>query len=181
MIELVSNRAERTVAGATFAVAPAGPGDLAATGGEPADQAGTGRGPGGRGTDVAAFHRAPAGPHRTLTVVSARPLPPPGGRPGSRWLVELSGVHDRPGAEALRGVVLLAPALVDDEALWVHQLVGSAVVDGQGTSLGTVVAVVANPASDLLELADGALVPLRFVTRHSPGRVEVDVPAGLLD
>jgi 16S rRNA processing protein RimM len=43
------------------------------------------------------------------------------------------------------------------------------------------VSVVANPASDLLELDDGALVPLRFVTEHVPGRITVDAPAGLLD
>ena len=72
--------------------------------------------------------------------------------------------------------------LVDGDALWVHELVGSVVVRvGDGTQVGTVTSVIANPASDILELDTGALVPLRFVVRRSVGRVEVDVPPGLLD
>jgi hypothetical protein len=47
--------------------------------------------------------------------------------------------------------------------------------------LGTVTAVVANPVSDLLELDGGGLVPLRCVVDHGPGRIVVDIPAGLLD
>jgi hypothetical protein len=44
-----------------------------------------------------------------------------------------------------------------------------------------VAAVVPSPASDLLELEDGALIPLRFALERSAGRIMVDVPAGLLD
>ena len=44
-----------------------------------------------------------------------------------------------------------------------HELVGARVVDAGGVDRGLVVTVVANPASDLLELDSGALVPLRFV------------------
>jgi 16S rRNA processing protein RimM len=44
-----------------------------------------------------------------------------------------------------------------------------------------VVAVEANPAHDLLVLDDGALVPVVFVVEHTPGRVVVDPPAGLLE
>jgi 16S rRNA processing protein RimM len=46
---------------------------------------------------------------------------------------------------------------------------------------GTCVAVVANPASDLLELDSGALVPVVFVVERMPGRVIVDPPEGLLE
>ncbi len=54
--------------------------------------------------------------------------------------------------------------------------------DAAGNVLGAVEGVQANPASDLLVLADGALVPLRFVVDHEPGvRVTVDVPDGLFD
>jgi len=44
-------------------------------------------------------------------------------------------------------------------------------------------AVEANPASDLLVLDSGALIPVRFVTSHdaAAGVVEVDIPEGLLD
>ena len=100
-----------------------------------------------------------------------------------RWLVHFAGVQDRSEADALRGMLLRAPALAhdeDDDALWVHELVGSVVSrHDDGTALGTVVAVVSNPASDLLELDDGALVPVRFVVSHGAGHIEVDVPPGL--
>jgi 16S rRNA processing protein RimM len=55
------------------------------------------------------------------------------------------------------------------------------VVDQTGEDRGTVVAVEANPASDLLVLDSGALVPLRFVVTEGPGSLTVDVPAGLFD
>ena len=44
---------------------------------------------------------------------------------------------------------------------------------------GTVTAVEANPASDLLVVDGSHLVPVRFVVSHSPGRVVVDVPEGI--
>ena len=66
--------------------------------------------------------------------------------------------------------------------LWVHELVGAAVVSTDGAELGVVAAVEANPASDLLVLEGGGLVPLRFVVAHEPGvAVVVDVPEGLFD
>lgn len=43
-------------------------------------------------------------------------------------------------------------------------------------------AVLDNPASDLLELEDGRLVPSVFIVDYQPGaRVAVEVPSGLLD
>ena len=66
--------------------------------------------------------------------------------------------------------------------LWVHELVGAEVVAADGRVLGTVAAVEANPASDLLVLEGGGLIPLRFVTGHRARvRVTVDIPDGLLD
>jgi len=45
-----------------------------------------------------------------------------------------------------------------------------------------VIALIDNPASDLLELDDGRLVPLAFLVGFEPGiRIDVEVPAGLLD
>ena len=113
-----------------------------------------------------------------LQVVRATPFP---GRLPDRWIVSFDQVTGRDDAEALRDLVLLAPPLHDPDALWVHELVGAAVVDRAGRRLGTVEAVVANPASDLLELDNGGLVPLTFVVdRDASGAVVVDVPAGLL-
>ena len=69
----------------------------------------------------------------------------------------------------------------EDDTLWVHELVGAEVYDKDGRYYGAVTEVEANPASDLLVLGDGRLVPLAFVVESSTGRVVVDVPAGLLD
>ena len=40
-----------------------------------------------------------------------------------------------------------------------------------------------NPASDLLVLESGGLIPVRFVTGHDPSghTVDVDIPDGLLE
>src|ERR1044071_9868293 len=57
----------------------------------------------------------PSGP---LVVASSRPF-------GRRWLVMFEGVSTREQADALRGEVLLAEALDDPEAWWVHELIGS--------------------------------------------------------
>ena len=114
------------------------------------------------------------GPDGPLEVLHATPHQ-------RRWIVTFAGVADHAGAEALRDTVLSAEPLDDPDALWVHQLVGSEVVDTGGAAHGRVVAVEANPASDLLVLEGGALVPLRFVVESGPGRVVVDAPAGLLD
>ncbi|MGQ0744064.1 MAG: ribosome maturation factor RimM [Acidimicrobiales bacterium] len=129
-----------------------------------------------------------------LRVVSSRPH-------GHRWIVAFEGVRDRNQAESLRGWRLAAgmeepdPAMgveavpptagevdgVGPGTLWVHQMIGSQVTDSGGRGHGRVVAVEAQPASDLLVLESGALIPLVFVVGQSPGRLVVDVPAGLLD
>lgn len=99
-----------------------------------------------------------------------------------RWVTRLVGVTTREQAEALTGQLVRAEPIDDPDALWVHDLVGADVCTPDGRSWGTVVAVLANPADDLLELADGTLIPVGFVTDGSglPERVVVDPPEGLL-
>jgi 16S rRNA processing protein RimM len=97
------------------------------------------------------------------------------------WIVRFDAVRDREGAEAARGLVLRAEPLDIPGELWVHELIDAEVVDTAGTGLGRCVAVEENPASDLIVLDGGGLIPLRFVTAHEPGRVTVDPPAGLLE
>jgi 16S rRNA processing protein RimM len=109
-----------------------------------------------------------------LTVVAARPHQ-------RRWIVAFEGHASREAVERLRGLALRAEPLDDPEAMWVHDLVGSEVVTVEGEVAGRCVAVVANPASDLLELDGGALVPVVFVVEHTPGRVVIDPPEGLLE
>ena len=63
-----------------------------------------------------------------------------------------------------------------------HELIGADVVEVDGTASGSCVAVVANPAADLLELDAGALVPVVFVTSSSPtASITIDPPPGLFD
>jgi 16S rRNA processing protein RimM len=111
---------------------------------------------------------------RHLEVVEARPHQ-------GRYLVRFAGVEDRNDAEKLRGLPLLAEAVDDPDALWVHELIGSRCVELDGTERGTVVSVIDNPAADLLELDTGALVPLSFLVSHEAGVVTIDPPAGLFD
>jgi 16S rRNA processing protein RimM len=99
-----------------------------------------------------------------------------------RWIVQFAGIKDRTTAESLRGVVLSAEPIADAEALWVHELIGARVVDVDGVARGAVIAVEANPASDLLVLDGGGLVPVDFVVRRDDdGTVVIDPPAGLFD
>ena len=98
-----------------------------------------------------------------------------------RWIVAFEGVDTIDRADALRGTVLYAPPLEDDDALWVHDLIGARVVTVDGIGRGTVESVQANPASDLLVLDNGSLVPARFVVEQRDGDIVVDVPEGLFD
>ncbi|HJP16519.1 MAG TPA: ribosome maturation factor RimM [Acidimicrobiales bacterium] len=114
-------------------------------------------------------------PNGDLTVQTSRPHQ-------HRHLVSFAEIKGRESAEKWRGVTLLAEPIEDpdDESLWVHELIGAEVVDQYGVSHGSVTAVLSNPASDLLELEDGTLVPLTFAVDIQPKiLISVVVPAGL--
>jgi 16S rRNA processing protein RimM len=96
-----------------------------------------------------------------LHVLSSRPHQ-------GKWLVMFEGYPARTAVARLAGVVLRAEPLDDPDALWVHELVGAQLVEADGTERGRVVAVVENPAHDLLELDSGALVPIVFVRGDRP-------------
>jgi 16S rRNA processing protein RimM len=99
-----------------------------------------------------------------------------------RFIVTFEGIDTRETAEQWRGVVLSAPRLLDESVIWIDQLYDAQVYDAGGMLRGVVVGVEANPASDLLVLDSGALVPLTFVTRVEPNvRVDVEVPEGLFE
>jgi 16S rRNA processing protein RimM len=121
---------------------------------------------------------SPSGP---LSVVSSSPAP--GGAGSDRYIVSFAECRGREAAERLRGIELSAEALEQPGTLWVHELVGALVRDAGGAELGRVAAVEANPASDLLVLESGGLIPAHFVTGHdaAAGTVDVDIPEGLLD
>jgi len=106
--------------------------------------------------------RSHDGAPRELVIVESR-------RHQQRWLLRFEGVDDRDAAASLTGSLLYAPELPGhDEELWVHELVGADVVDARGHALGSVAAIEANPAHDLLVLDRGALIPVTFVVEHGP-------------
>lgn len=115
----------------------------------------------------------------TLTVASSSRMAGSGGR--DRWLVVFEGVMTREAADAIRDVVLMAEPLDVEGAFWVHEMVGAEIRDTAGASVGRVESVEANPASDLLILEDGRIIPLTFITRDADGALTVDGPPGLLD
>ena len=159
VVSLVTNRTERLAPGAELTCRPSA-----------AQQA-----PGAPGADGPIPAQAGPGPRpRVLEVRSSRPFQ-------GRYIVQFEGVHTREAADELRDALLLAEAVEDPDALFVHDLVGSEVVEAGGASHGRVVAVQANPASDLLVMEDGNLVPLRFVVGREENRLVVEVPTGLFE
>jgi 16S rRNA processing protein RimM len=110
-----------------------------------------------------------------LTVTASRPLK-------DRFVVMFEGVSDPEGAEGLRGVVLRAEPLERPGVIWIDELFGAEVRTGDGVILGHVETVEANPASDLLVLDTGVLVPLRFVVGElADGVLFVEIPEGLTE
>ncbi len=109
-----------------------------------------------------------------LTVVAAS-------QHQDRWLVTFEEIRDRLGAQRYTNTPVFAEPLDDPDELWVHELIGTPVVETDGTPRGTCVAVIETPAADLLELDSGALVPVVFVTERSADRIVIDPPAGLFE
>ena len=99
-----------------------------------------------------------------------------------RYIVSFDRIVTRDDAERWRGTVLRATRVDDDDVIWIDELYDAEVFDAQGVRRGVVVDVEANPASDLLVLDTGALVPLTFVTGvEANARIDVDVPDGLFE
>jgi len=123
---------------------------------------------------------ADAGP---LTVATSRTA-------SGRWYVGFAGVADRNAAEELRGIELIAEADDGDEddAWYVHELVGLRVERPNGEVLGKVTDLLNMPAQDLLEIkqTNGVKALIPFVEGFVPevdiegGRVVVTPPYGLL-
>ena len=114
----------------------------------------------------------PGGP---MTVVSSRPHK-------NGFIVKFEGVNFRDQSEALRNTVLSAEPIDDPDELWIHELFGAMVIDQGDKPRGRVARVLENPASDILELDTGHLVPVQFIVSYEPGvEIRVDVPNGLFD
>ena len=95
------------------------------------------------------------------------------------YVMKFEGIDDRSSASELCPANLYAEPLEDPDELWVHELIGSMVIDSDGTERGRVLHVMSNPASDLLCLDNGALVPLTFVLESGDRRIMINAPKGL--
>lgn len=138
--------------------------------------------PAERLTDGARFDTEPAtaGP---LTVVKTRTQ-------AGRWYVVFAEITSRELADAARGTELIIEGEESDEedAWYVHELVGLAVVRPDGTEVGKVVDLQSMPAQDLLIVKQpgGQRAMIPFVEEFVPevdvaaGRVVVTPPYGLL-
>jgi len=98
-----------------------------------------------------------------------------------RRIVKFAQIPDRTAAEKYANRALRGRPIDDPDALWVHEMIGRLVVEIDGTTRGVCVAVLANPAADLLELDTGALVPSNFVVSLGDETITVDTPDGLFD
>jgi len=107
-----------------------------------------------------------------------------------RWYVHFAEIRSREEADAARGVELTIDGAESDEddAWYVHQLVGLAVVRPDGEEVGEVVDLMTMPAHDLLVVRQpgGHRAMIPFVEDFVPevdveaGRVVVTPPYGLL-
>ena len=95
--------------------------------------------------------------------------------------MHFEGIDDRGDAERLVNKALYAEPVHIEGEIWVHELIGSTVVEVSGMERGTCVGVIQNPAHDILELSGGALVPVTFVVSCENGVTVIDPPEGLFD
>jgi 16S rRNA processing protein RimM len=98
-----------------------------------------------------------------------------------RYVIHFEGVNDRNDAELLTNVMLYAEPIDDDDAVWVHEVIGSQVCAIDGTRYGICTAVIDNPAHAILELDNGALVPMPFVVGYENGVTTINPPPGLFE
>jgi len=98
-----------------------------------------------------------------------------------RRIVKFDRIADRTAAEQYANRALRGRPIDDPDALWVHEMIGRRVVEADGTDRGRCVSVLANPAADLLELDNGALVPSNFVVSLDEDTITVETPDGLFD
>lgn len=94
-------------------------------------------------------------------------------------LVRFVGVDSLEAATPLAGQVLYAQRQRFEGITLIDELVEKQLVDQGGVMRGRVVAIEANPASELMVLDTGALVPTVFISDIQGDRIVVEVPDGL--
>ena len=126
---------------------------------------------------------AVASPEKRLRVEMAEPFQ--GG-----YRVQFNAIADRNEADRWRDRHLLSPRSElpepDEGEIYLHDLIGLAVVDAAGTAVGSVIAYYELPHDVMVEVerpgAEAVMVPYQFVTEVDleARRLVVEPPEGLL-
>jgi 16S rRNA processing protein RimM len=99
------------------------------------------------------------------------------------FIADLKDIKDRNAAEALKGTDLFISreSLPKPEAgeFYLHDLVGKQVLT-EGKTLGTVTSIENYGAGDLIELDNGELIPVVFIT-ETTDVISVELPPAYLD
>ena len=102
---------------------------------------------------------------------------------GNTLVAQFAGVADREAAIALKGLEVAVPreqlpGAAEDEFYWAD-LIGLAVVNGEGVGLGTVQSLIETGANDVLVVRDGEVE--RLLPFVDAVVRKVDVPAGRIE
>jgi 16S rRNA processing protein RimM len=130
-----------------------------------------------RPEDIAAYGPLDDGAGRTLAIEAARVT--------SKGVVaRIAGIHDRTGAEALKGTSLYVDRErlpTPEEGEFYHaDLIGLAAVGRDGAAIGTVVAVHDFGAGDILEIAPAGGGPTLLLPFNDAVVPEIDIAGGRL-
>jgi len=98
-----------------------------------------------------------------------------------KWLFKFVGIKTREQAQALAKSALMALPIEVVGKVMTNQLIGKTLKDQTGQARGEITAILENPASDLLELDDGRLVPMQFFVKVVDDEVLVEVPDGIFE
>lgn len=129
-----------------------------------------------RPADIASYGPLITGDGRAIEITRLKPA-------RDEFIADLKDVRDRNAAEALNGVELFIareklPALKGKE-IYLADLIGKTVVN-DGVTLGVVNSIENYGAGDLMELANGELLPVAFVSAVGE-TISVSLPPGYLD
>ena len=94
-----------------------------------------------------------------------------------RPILRLEGCSTREDAEALRGLDLLVPEVLEDDEYWARDLVGCTVVDGS-REVGVVARMLALPSCEALEVGELLIPMVRDAIRSidvEARRIDVDM------
>ena len=108
------------------------------------------------------------------------------------FIASLIGVTDRNAAEALRGTELFVPRArlpkTEDGEVYIHDLIGAAVMLKDGEKLGQIAGIENYGAGDLIDVRvegrkDTVLIPFAssYVLEVDAEKLVVDLPEGFLD